>query len=66
MRLSGRGSFCARGSSGLACVKYQVSASRSTSFQNRACEEITSPLRGSVTAGPIAFSRGLGVQRITE
>ena len=62
---SGSGSFCAFGSSGDTWVKYQVSTSFSTSCQKIACEEMTSPLRGSTTAGPIAFWRPLGVQRIT-
>src|SRR3954465_13203683 len=65
IRSLGIGSFCARGSTALACVKYQVSISFSTSCQSKVWEEITSPLRGSTTAAPNALRRPLGVHRIT-
>jgi hypothetical protein len=54
---SGTGSFCALASSGLTCVKYQVSSSFKTSSQMIVCEETTSPLRGSIVEAPSAFCR---------
>ena len=64
MSESGIGSMRARGSSGEACVKYQSRCSLSTFWNMRAEPLRISPVRGSLTCGPTAFSVVEGSQRI--
>ena len=64
MSESGMGSVRARGSSCAACVKYQ-SRCRFSTFWNMRTEPFRiSPVRGSLTCGPTAFSVVDGSQRI--
>jgi len=63
---SGSGSFCARGSLGEACTKYQSRISLITLWNIRMSASRISPVRGSLTCGPIAFSMVEGSQRMVE
>ena len=63
MSESGIGSLRARGSSGATCVKYQERCRFSTLWNMRTEPFRISPVRGSCTCGPTAFSVVDGSQR---
>ena len=60
------GSFWARLSLGEACTKYQSRTSLSTLWYIRTSASRISPVRGSLTCGPKAFSVVEGSQRMVE
>ncbi len=64
MSESGSGRLRARGSSWDACVKYQSRCSFRTFWKMRTEPFRISPVRGSLTWGPTAFSTVDGSQRI--
>ena len=63
---SGSGSFWAAGSLGEAWMKYQSRASLMTLWYIRMSASRISPVRGSLTCGPMAFSTVDGSQRMLE
>ena len=66
IRESGRGRSAARSSSGPTCTKYQSWARFITLWNIWMSASRISPVRGSWTWGPMAFSICDGTQRITE